>query len=237
MKKKYLAIISVLIVFTIFSLSGCIEQNPPAKIENNHLIVIEKDYHSITPTPKETQSQKEQNIKKCEEVAKQYYETHTYVENDVFDCDNMACDIWNILKTKGINAEIAIGNLELDDCGIGDWNHAWIIAEVGPNEWLAIECTGGYTTEDYHYYSAHFFNSPKNLRDFSQHYKTYQSQVYEYKEAIEFYNALIEEYNNADYYTQPYLESGLQVAKLELEKKEKNIEITLVKIETILEYG
>ena len=222
MEKEKFLILSIFII--TIQLSGCIED------ENS---TTEDDYFvSITP--------EEQNVKICEEAAQQYYETHTYVGNDVFDCDNMAIDVWNILKTKGINAVIAVGNVDLDEYEITDWNHAWIMAEVAPNNWLAIECTGGYIVykkDNPRYYHAHFFNNPKSLRDFNQLYKNYQIQLIEYDEAVYFYNSLVREYNSGDYYTKLYLQSGLEVAKLEVEKKGRSLETTFVKLETILEYG
>ena len=193
-------------------------------------------------TPEEVRvlTPKEQNVQICEEVAQQYYETHTYVQNNVFDCDNMACDVWNMLKTRGINAKIAVGNVELDEYDIEDWNHAWVIAETSPNEWTAIECTGGhivYQENNPRYYHGHFFNNPKSLRDFNQLYKTYQTQLNEYDRAVDFYNALVDEYNNANYFKQLALKSGLQVAKLEMEQKEREFYTTKAKLEAVLEYG
>lgn len=101
MKKQNFLVLSIFIITIL--LSGCIEDEDSTTTENDYFI-------SITP--------EEQNVKICEEAAQQYYETHTYVGNDVFDCDNMAIDVWNILKTKGINAEIAVGNVDLDEYDI-----------------------------------------------------------------------------------------------------------------------
>lgn len=182
----------------------------------------------------------EQKIKICEEVAQQYYETHTYIQNDVFDCDNMACDVWNVLKTRGVNAKIAVGNVDLDERGIENWNHAWVMAEISPDTWLAIECTGGYVIygdDNPRYYHAHLFNTPKSLRDFNQLYKEYQIRLKEYNTAVELYNTIVNEYNNADYSTQLYLKSGLQMAKFEMEQKERDFYTTKTKLEAVLEYG
>ncbi|CAD6491438.1 MAG: hypothetical protein FFODKBPE_00150 [Candidatus Argoarchaeum ethanivorans] len=231
MRKKTLAIIATPLFLVVILASGCII------LESPELSASEDSYqYVIEPSP--TPSLEEQKISICEEVAQQYYETHTYVQNDVFDCDNMACDVWNMLKTKGINAKIAVGNVDLDECGIEDWNHAWVMAEVSPNTWLAIECTGGYVVyENPRYYHGHGFNNPKSLRDFNQLYKEYQIQLNEYNNAINFYNALVNEYNNAGYFTQLSLESGLQVAKLEMDQKERKVYTTKTKLEAVLEYG
>lgn len=150
MSGKTLAIIAVsvvlLTILLLVSLAsflyGCETGNSFEDCESGEYPVTEKhpyyrESQEITLTPEE------QKIKICEEVAQQYYRTHTYIQNDVFDCDNMACDVWNILKTKGINAKIVVGNIDLEEYGMEDWNHAWIIAEVYPSTWLAIECTSG----------------------------------------------------------------------------------------------
>ncbi len=232
MRWKTLVIIAVLVVSVVFLLPCMLAfVYGMGQYESGEYPVTEKhpDYRKS-----------QEKIRICEEVSQQYYETHTYIQNDVFDCDNMACDVWNILKTKEINAKIAVGNVDLDEHDIEDWNHVWIMAEISPNTWLAIECTGGYIVygeDNPRYYHAHLFNNPKSLRDFSRLYETYQTQLSEYNEAVYFYNALVDEYNNADYFTRPYLERGLQVAKLEMEQKERDFYTTNAKLEAVLEYG
>ena len=233
MKENALATIATLLLLVVILSSGCIIS------ENPELSASEDSYqYVIEPSP--APPLKEQKINICKEVAQQYYKTHTYVQNNVFDCDNMACDIWNMLKTKGINAEIVVGNIDLDEYDMEDWNHAWILAEVAPDTWLAIECTGGhivYRDDNPRYYSGHFFSNPKSLRDFNQLYRDYQIQLNEYNNAVDFYNALVNEYNNADYFTQLSLKSGVEVAKLETEQKNRDFYTTKTKLEAVLEYG
>ena len=45
---------------------------------------------------------KEINIQTCEKIATEYYGSHTYTEDGIYDCDDMAQDVWNMLKAKGI---------------------------------------------------------------------------------------------------------------------------------------
>ena len=109
------------------------------------------------------------NIDKCERIAKEYYQTHIYVDNNIYDCDNMACDIWNILKKEGINSKICVGNIDYNIDSIEDADHAWILAETEPGSYLAIECTGGYIVygeDNPLYYECWIFNNPKELREF-----------------------------------------------------------------------
>ena len=223
---KTLTIIAALVTLVIILLSGCVDTDKATWDIDD----------AVDPENKTIRK----NVRICEEVAKQYHETHTYVKNDVFDCDNMACDVWNMLKTKGVNAKIVVGNVDLDKYNMEDWNHAWVIAEIAPDKWLAIECTEGYIVyekDNPRYYRGHFFNNPKSLRDFNQLYTTYQTQLNEYDAAINFYNALVDEYNDVDYYTRAYLKSGLQVAKLEMEQKERDLDTTKAKLDAVLEYG
>lgn len=37
--------------------------------------------------------QRDRNIQTCEQVAIEYYKSHTYEVNEVYDCDNMAQDV------------------------------------------------------------------------------------------------------------------------------------------------
>ncbi|WP_269849236.1 hypothetical protein [Methanosarcina horonobensis] len=56
--------------------------------------------------------QADKNIRLCEQIAADYCNSHTYSKDDIYDCDNMAQDIWNMLKAKGINARIAVGSFD-----------------------------------------------------------------------------------------------------------------------------
>ncbi|MFA5054910.1 MAG: zinc ribbon domain-containing protein [Dehalococcoidia bacterium] len=158
-------------------------------------------------------SQTPENVQICENIAKDYYNTHQYIANDVFDCDNMAQDVWDMIVAQGINAQIAVGNVNKDISSIGDANHAWVLAEVEPNQWLAIECTGGYVVYDNAlYYQGWFFDNPKDLRDFESLYEQYQEQLIVTQAAMDNYNALVYQYNHSNYFTQLALQSGLDQA-------------------------
>ncbi len=71
-----------------------------------------------------------------------YYGTHLYLV-DVYDCDQMASDLWNQLTARGLNAKLVMGNVMKDVKSIDDINHAWVIVEIYPGAWLALDpCTG-----------------------------------------------------------------------------------------------
>ncbi len=183
----------------------------------------------ISPTPTTEQI--------CEEIAKDYYATHKYIGNDVFDCDNMACDIWDMLIARGINAKIAIGNVKQEVNSIDDVNHAWVMAEVSPGEWLAIECTGGYlvySSDNNLYYYGIFFNNPKQLRDFYDLYDRYQRQVLRYQWAIEYYNLLVEQYNRSDYFTKLALIGSINQASQQVELEVQLLQAIMNQIEALM---
>ena len=56
----------------------------------------------------------------------------------------MAIDVWNMVKTKGINAIIVVGNVEKDVTKIQEANHVWVSAETSPGKFIALETTGGF---------------------------------------------------------------------------------------------
>jgi len=183
----------------------------------------------------------DKNIQIIEQIAEEYYSTHTYQGDDVFDCDNMAQDVWNMLKTKGINSKLVLGNVDhFGPLSLDDVNHVWLIAEISPEEWLAIETTGGfivYSDDNDRYYNGYFFSNPKNYRDFLDLYNDYNYQYADYENERQYYNQLVEIYNSANYYEQIQLESALIVTKNNVEIKERRASETRIQMETILEYG
>lgn len=125
------------------------------------------------------------NIKIVENIVKEYHKIHTYSESDFFVCADMAIDVWNQVKSKGVNAKICAGNINediLDDSEslieyLNKMNHAWVLAETSPFKWVALETTGGYlvwgeSIEDESivkndlYYGGHCFDNPKEFKKF-----------------------------------------------------------------------
>jgi hypothetical protein len=82
-------------------------------------------------------------------IAASFHKTHTYTLQGDFVCLDMAIDVWNQLRTYGIEAKIMGGNINEN---ITAWNyrqlaresnHAWVIAKLSPTEKVAIETTAG----------------------------------------------------------------------------------------------
>src|SRR5208337_4944295 len=92
-----------------------------------------------------TESQTDRNIRIANVIVANYHETHTYSLTDLYVCGDMASDVWDMLKTQGINAKLNVGRVDQDISDIKDANHVWVLAEVAPNSYLALEATGGYS--------------------------------------------------------------------------------------------
>jgi len=221
--------------------------------------------------------QMEKNIQTCEQIAAEYYKSHTYSEGDIYDCDDMAQDIWNMLKAKGVNARIAVGdfdekstsgiekgktihesqesgnlgkietyNYTCQDTGLLNSNiidnltHAWVLAEVSPGYWLAVECTGGYivySEEDGNYYHGLTFSNPKNYRNFLELYSNWKRLMKDYENERAYYNKLIGKYNGASNSEQTTMKINLEAEEERLREKENDVLKTDSEIQALLRYG
>ncbi|HVP24415.1 MAG TPA: response regulator [Methanomicrobiales archaeon] len=121
-------------------------------------------------------AQYRKNVDTVKGIAREYYSTHTYLgvetgqSSDVYVCIDMSKDVWNMLKTRGINAEIMVGNVDRNVTTMTDADHAWVLAEVAPMQWLAIEVTGGYVVtkdENPRYYTGKQFASPADMLEYT----------------------------------------------------------------------
>lgn len=115
-----------------------------------------------------TESQTERNTRIANEIVSNYHKTHIYSLNDMYVCVDMASDIWDMLKAQGIDAKINVGNINKDITDIKDADHAWVLAEIAPNSYLALEATGGYSVQkadNPRYYYGWSFDNPKELKD------------------------------------------------------------------------
>ena len=103
----------------------------------------------------------------------------------------MAKDVWNMLRTQGINAVIQIGNVEKPVMDMQDSDHAWVLAEVAPGEMLALETTNGQPVERAEnplYYTGWSFENP-------QEYNEFEKLKHEHNIRVEVYNSLAKEQN------------------------------------------
>lgn len=130
-----------------------------------------------------------------------YKKKHTYSTEDFFVCADMVIDVWNILKTQGIVSKITVGNVESDiRLGTSDlefiarMNHAWLLSEVKPGEWVPLEVTGGFIVDPgapNHdlYVNGITFESPRQFKDFSDMRVSFHRTCAEAGKAVESYNS------------------------------------------------
>jgi tetratricopeptide (TPR) repeat protein/TM2 domain-containing membrane protein YozV len=164
---------------------------------------------TITQLVTPTATPNSQKINILTNIVQEYHRTHTYYANDIYVCSDMAADVWNMVETKGINAKIEIGNVEKDIVDASDVNHAWVLAEVNPGEWIALETTGGtlvYRAENPRYYTGYSFPTPKELKEYTQLAQQSESQTLKYNQAAADYNNLLTLISKQpDYYSQSQL--------------------------------
>ena len=108
-------------------------------------------------------------------IVEKYCETHSYNLSNMYTCNQMSQDVWDMVETKGINATIRVGNVMEKVSTINGADHAWVMAEVAPDQWVALETTRGLlvcpdpnycaVNNPLYFYGWDFAN-PKELQDF-----------------------------------------------------------------------
>lgn len=152
------------------------------------------------------------------EILADYHKKHTYVgketgaKENIFVCGDMACDVWNMVETKGIKARIQIGNVKIRIKTMLDADHAWVMAEVSPGKWLAAETTGGYIvrfSKNERYYSGYSFSNPNDYKEYALLAREYNAAVVKEQNALNDYNQMVRNYNNSDRISKIRLRSEL----------------------------
>ena len=130
-----------------------------------------RDQYDLTgATPTET----------AEKIVKYYHDTHIYSSYDLFVCSDMATEVWNMLKAAGINSIVVVGNKDTPISDILQSNHAWVLAEIEPGQYLALETTAGhsvYASQNNLYYKGWSFDSPADLQADNDLRKEYNIRV------------------------------------------------------------
>ena len=131
----------------------------------------------------------------AESIVRQYHETHIYSEYDLFVCSDMALGVWNMLKAQGISALIQVGNVEEEIQDVSKANHAWVLAETSPGEYLALETTSGYAVWDNPlYYKGWSFHNPRKFKRYVElrhEYNIRADLVERYGAAYDLLNATV----------------------------------------------
>ncbi len=150
------------------------------------------------------ETQEDTNIRVLRQIVEDYHKIHTYSLYDYFVCADMAQDVWNIVETQGMRAVLVTGNITDPDAGWKDYDHAWVIVEAAPQQWIALETTGGflvYKNANPNYYRGTFFENPKDLKTNMDLIHDYNNEISRFAAIVSQYNEKMSEYNTErDYY-------------------------------------
>ncbi len=135
-------------------------------------------------------------------VVRNYHDTHVYSKTDMFVCGDMSSEVWNMLKAQGIGSVIVVGNKDTAVNDILLSNHAWVLAEVGPGEYLALETTSGRVMPrgdpaNALYYQGWTFASPAMLKDNNNLIREYNTRVAVYNDIVAEAQQVAKEHNAA----------------------------------------
>lgn len=164
------------------------------------------NYHMVASLPSgqnstvwfTIESQDNTNLRILQQIVEDYHKIHTYSLEDYFVCADMAQDVWNIVETRGMRAVLVAGNLKNPDVDWKEYNHAWVIVEAAPRQWVALETTGGflvYKNDNPNYFRGTFFANPKDLKTNMDLRRDYNNELVRYKTAVTQYNAKVADYN------------------------------------------
>ena len=136
----------------------------------------DKEGYNVLGYDRQGYSKNPDNNEKVKKIAEEYHNSHTYSLPDFFVCSDMAIDVWNLIKTQGINAKICAGNIDSNifegrtmEYSMQNTNHAWTLAETSPMTYIAVETTGGYLVvygENNLYYRGFCFENPAKFKKF-----------------------------------------------------------------------
>lgn len=154
-------------------------------------------YTSVSLT---VESPEDTNTRVLRQIVEDYHKIHTYNLNDMYVCSDMAQDVWNIVDTKGIHALLVAGKIDTPNADWKSYDHAWVIAEVSPKKWVALETTGGFLVTDAenpYYFRGLFFETPGDLKTNMDLRRDYNNEVTRFKSLESQYNAKLSEYQSA----------------------------------------
>jgi len=146
------------------------------------------------------ENQEDTNIRILRQIVEDYHKIHTYSLDDYFVCADMALDVWNIVDTQGMRAVLATGNIKNPNADWKEYDHAWVLVEAAPRQWVALETTGGnlvFRNDNPNYYRGMFFENPKDLKTNMDLRRDYNSEIERSAAIVSKYNAKASEYNTA----------------------------------------
>lgn len=179
------------------------------------------------------------NTQICKEVVEEYHQNHSYYGEGIFVCGDMANDVWNMLKTRGINAKIQIGNVDRDISTPFESNHAWVLAEVSANKWLALETTAGYLVyyeDNSRYYKGWSFYTPKQFKEYLHLLTQFNDLSTKCNDAQAQYDQLLSQYNQSDNIKKQELVFDLNNKLVECNQRLKDLIEVTSRMEALLTY-
>jgi hypothetical protein len=188
-----------------------------AAFMTRQLALEEVGYAEAAKNVTERKAKASETVTTLTDIVSSYHRTHTYLTNDagssIYVCGDMACDVWNMVVSKGITAKIVAGDIDEDIASVAQAKHAWVLAEIPDGQWLALETTGGYAVrfdENKRYFFGCRFSTAKDYRDFEQLKRQYNEALAKGRAAEGSYNNLAANYNKADNSARASLKDLLQ---------------------------
>ena len=224
MKKKVITLVGILVIFSVI-LTGCTGgiaedlYDAVAEQLDNVQSMYDEAQQSLTDKTTEIadleaeiESLKEQyelvgdtTEETVANIARYYHETHEYSATDLFVCGDMASEVWNMLKAQDINAIVVVGSIQRNVTTIIQSDHAWVLAEVNPGEYLAVETTAGVVkprNENPLYYTGWYYENPSMIKDYQFWVKEYNTRVEIHNEIVDMDEEVVRLYNTSTNQTQ-----------------------------------
>lgn len=133
----------------------------------------------------------------CRAVVTNFVATHKYAPGS-FVCVEFAAGVWWELMRKGVNARVRIGSTDI--ASINSPNHAWVMAEMSPGIWIAIEPQKGivYPEQGSLYYRGFDFAGDAEVRQHNRCLADLREARRIYNEEVEKRDEYQARYNNGD---------------------------------------
>jgi hypothetical protein len=240
MKKSSILIFIVFVVLILIFTTGSLNTATSAIVSGANQGIVKPQppsnpHANLVPTP--TESQRDKNIRIANQVVANYHATHTFSSNDYFVCIDMANEVWDMLKNQGINAKILIGRVDYAPTNIIDSNHAWVLAEVSPDQYLALETTGGYSvqksTNPLYYHGWAFFD-PKESKNYDRLDQELIDDLQQYNAAVADYIRYVNQYNQAGFLTRLSMRSTLASKQSLVQQRLQDCNQRLIQINALI---
>jgi hypothetical protein len=136
-----------------------------------------------------------------QDILSEYHKNHTYTLSNMFVCVDMANDVWDQVQTRQIPAKVCVGCVTRDISTTLDADHAWVMAEVAPRAWVALETTAGQIVPESanprYYRNLHTFDNPKELKEYQALAREFNAAQEKRNKAVEDYNRVADQFNAA----------------------------------------